>query len=100
MELGGTEKVILNLCRVFRPLVKNIVVCSCGGVYVAELEKMGIKHYHIPDITIRSPRVFLEVGRTLKKIIDEEKITIVHTHITGWQRFMLKCLGYIRSVCL
>ena len=32
MKLGGTENVVLQLCEIFKPLVNNVIVCSCGGV--------------------------------------------------------------------
>lgn len=80
MKLGGTENVILQLCEILKPLVNKIVVCSCGGVNVEKLTAMGIKHYEIPDIEQKNPRQMLTVVLTLKKIIREENITVIHTH--------------------
>ena len=45
MKLGGTEKVILQLCDTMKDSVDKIVVCTLGGANVERLEKMGIKHY-------------------------------------------------------
>ena len=56
MGLGGTENVILQLCEIFKPLVNKIVVCSCGGVNVTEVQKSGINHYEITDIDVISNR--------------------------------------------
>ena len=78
MELGGTENVVLMLCEILKPLVNNVVVCSCGGVNVAKLEEKGIKHYLIPDIT--NKRKLFSIAKSVKRIIKNEKITIVHTH--------------------
>ncbi len=80
MELGGTENVILQLCEIFKPLVNKIVVCSCGGVNEEKLRDVNIKHYKIPDIENKSLSCILTVSKTLKKIIENENITIVHTH--------------------
>lgn len=80
MKLGGTENVILQLCEIFQPLVNKIVVCSCGGVNVEKLNSMGIKHYEIPDIENKKPTTILKVGINLKKIVRNEKITVIHTH--------------------
>lgn len=80
MGLGGTENVVLQLCEIFKPLVNKIVVCSCGGVNVEKLTEMGIKHYTIADIASKNPKAMLSVYKNLKKIIKEEKITIVHSH--------------------
>lgn len=79
MGLGGTENVVLQLCETLKDEKYKIVVCSCGGVNVKELEKMGIKHYLIPDIEHKNPKVIFEVLKTLIKIIKTENITIVHT---------------------
>lgn len=80
MGQGGTEKVILQLCRYFNTKFNKIIVCSCGGVHEGELENLGIKHYTIGDIESKSPifmiRTFFEIYRIIKK----ENINIVHTH--------------------
>ena len=80
MQLGGTENVILQLCEILQPLVNKIVVCSCGGVNIDKLNAMGIVHYNIPDIEIKSPKTLLLVTWRLKRILKNENITIIHTH--------------------
>lgn len=80
MGLGGTEGVVLQLCRILQPRVKKIVVCSCGGVHEATLQKMRIPHYTIPDIENKSPKKVLKVLHSVAGIIRREKVTVVHTH--------------------
>lgn len=80
MKLGGTENVILQLCDILKDKVNRIVVCSCGGVNVAKLEEMGIKHYEISDIENKHPKTILSTLHMLHKIVKEEKIDIIHTH--------------------
>lgn len=80
MKLGGTENVILQLCEIFKPLVNKIVVCSCGGINEEKLVRMGIKHYKLPDIENKSIRNVISIPKTIKSIIRNEDITIVHTH--------------------
>lgn len=80
MKLGGTENVIIQLCEIFKPNVHNIVVCSCGGVNVEKLRKMGIRHYEIPDIEERSPSTIIKTIKTLNEIVKKEKISVIHTH--------------------
>ena len=80
MGLGGTENVVLQLCEIFKPLVNNIVVCSCGGENVKRLNNIGIRHYTIPDIEDKSPFVILKTAKQLCKIVREENITVIHTH--------------------
>ncbi len=80
MGLGGTENVVLQLCEILKPLVKNIVVCSCGGENVKRLKALGIHHYMIPDIGSKSPIVMLKTAKILCKIVREKNITVIHTH--------------------
>ena len=80
MGLGGTENVVLQLCEIFRPVVNKIVVCSCGGVNVEALSQMGIKHYQIPDMTEKNPRVVRQIYGQIRRIIKTENITVVHSH--------------------
>ena len=80
MGLGGTENVVLQLCEIFSPLVNKIVVCSCGGVNEKKLSQMGIKHYKILDIQNKTPYSILNISRLIKKVVNNEEITVVHTH--------------------
>lgn len=80
MGLGGTENVVLQLCEIFNPLVNKIIVCSCGGINVDRLMKLGIKHYYIPNISDKNFRTAFQVISKIKKIVKQEKITIVHSH--------------------
>ena len=80
MGLGGTEKVVLQLCEILSPYAHKIVVCSTGGVMVQKLTEMGIRHYEIPDITNKSPQNVLRILRQLRKIIRQENITVIHAH--------------------
>ena len=78
MMLGGTENVVLQLCEVFKPKVNKIVVCSCGGVNVEKLTTIGIRHYQIPYIS--SKKDIFKICRTVKKIVEKEQITVIHSH--------------------
>lgn len=80
MGLGGTENVVLQLCEIFNPLVHKIVLCSCGGVNIEKLKSMGIRHYTIPDIENKSPVTIIQTIKRLQKIVNKEKITVIHTH--------------------
>ena len=80
MGQGGTENVILQLCEILKPHVKKIVVCSRGGMNVACLEHMGIRHYTIPDLTQKQPAVMWNIYKTLRRIVKKENITVLHSH--------------------
>lgn len=80
MGLGGTEKVILQLCRSFNQKFDRIVVCSNGGIHESELERLGINHYTIDDIENKSIHIIIKNIIKLIKIVKTEKIEIIHTH--------------------
>ena len=80
MALGGTENIILQLCDVFKPLVNKIVVCSSGGVNETALLEKNIKHYTVPDPEHKSAGNIRQICKTLKRIIKDEEITVIHTH--------------------
>ncbi|MDO4978959.1 MAG: glycosyltransferase family 4 protein [Candidatus Saccharibacteria bacterium] len=78
--MGGTENVILQYCEALKGKVNGIVVCSCGGVNEARLAEMGIKHYKIDDIEQKSLRVAWRTIRELRRIVEKEHITVVHSN--------------------
>lgn len=80
MALGGTENVVLQLCEILKPYVNKVIVCSCGGINEAKLKEMNIRHITINDIEDKNPKKILQNIKILKKLIKEEKITIIHSH--------------------
>lgn len=80
MDLGGTEKVVLQLCEILLPQVNKIVICSCGGRNVAELDEMGIRHYEIPDIANKDLNTIKTAFFLIKKVIQKENISVIHSH--------------------
>ena len=80
MGLGGTENVVLQLCEILLNRVNKIVVCSSGGVHEKKLQEMGIKHYIIADIASKNPIDILKNCKTIKDIIEYERISIIHSH--------------------
>lgn len=78
MNVGGSSKVVLQLCEILSPYVNKIVVCSVGGVNVGQLEKTNVKHYAIPDICNKAD--FFQIRKLLLEIIKKESITTIHTH--------------------
>lgn len=96
MGLGGTENVVLQLCEVFKSLVRKIVVCSCGGVNVEKLTALGIVHYQIDDIENKKPTNIVTISHALKKIVSDEHITVIHTH-HRMAAFYVEMLGLYKS---
>lgn len=80
MDIGGTEKIIMQLCSNFKDKFNKIIVCSAGGVHVRELKDLGIKHYEINDIQNKKIKNIFNTFRQILKIIKNEEINIIHTH--------------------
>lgn len=78
---GGTETVILNLCNGFYD-DKNIdiILCTSGGELEAKLNNKNIKHIKINDISEKSFSNFLSIFKTIRKVVKNEKIDIIHSH--------------------
>lgn len=96
MQHGGTENVVLQLCEILKPYVNKIVVCSADGLHISVLSELKIKHYKIPDIEKKSPVTVITVSEILKRIVKQEKITIIHTH-HRMAAFYISILGLYRK---
>ncbi len=96
MGLGGTENVVMQLCEIFGDLANKVVVVSNGGVQEEKLAEMGIKHYLIPDIEDKSLKTLRHVSSVLKRILSEEKITVIHTH-HRMAAFYVRALGLYKG---
>ncbi|MFH1900727.1 MAG: glycosyltransferase, partial [Candidatus Omnitrophota bacterium] len=87
MNIGGVERGVLDLAGYLNGRgIKNIVV-SGGGRLVEELNKVGVKHYELP-VYKKSPVSLLLISR-LRKIIEKEKVDIVHarSRVPAWISF-------------
>lgn len=80
MGLGGTENVVLQLCEILNDKVNKIVVCSTGGLNENRLKELGVKHYIIPDITVKKPANIIKLIIFIYRVVTKEKISIIHTH--------------------
>lgn len=78
MSLGGTENVVVQMCKILKPYVGKIVVCSTGGVNEKILENLDIKHVTIGDFTDK--RNLLRNLVKISNLIKQENITIIHGH--------------------
>ena len=79
-QQAGAENVVLQFCETLKPQVNNIVVCSADGFNKMALSELDIKFYPIPDIENKNLKNMLKIARTIKKIVAEEHITVIHTH--------------------
>ncbi len=79
LDIGGAETHVAELSLELKKRGYNIVVASNGGVYQKELEDAGIKHYNVP-LQNKNPQNVLKSFKLIRKIIEDEKIDLVHSH--------------------
>lgn len=78
MGQGGAEKIVYQLCRDNKEHEQYVI--SCGGQYVEELKKIGIKHFIMPDIDKKNPFLMFVSLYKIWKVVKMEKIDVIHTH--------------------
>ena len=81
MNMGGIANYVLSLSKVLRKRSVDCVIASSGGDMEEELRRNNIIHRPL-DIRTKfefGPKVLKSI-RELKKIINEERIDIVHAH--------------------
>lgn len=79
LEIGGAETHVVELSKELKKQGYDIIVASNGGVYEKELAEAGIRHYHAP-LNQRNIFKMAHSYCILKKIIQKEKVDIVHSH--------------------
>jgi len=79
MVIGGAETHILELCKGLQKKGMKVYVASNGGEYEQELEASGVTHYKVP-LHNKQPLNIISAYRTLKRIIVENDIRLVHAH--------------------
>lgn len=80
MNQGGAEKVVYQLCSGTNDIFDNIVVASCGGVYVKKLNSIKVKHYNIPDMDRKDLISIIIILIKILIIVRKEKIDVIHSH--------------------
>ena len=84
LELGGTERGVVDLARAMKKEGHETIVVSSGGSLVAELQKTGIPHYGLPVHQKTLAALFLV--EELVKIIEREHVDIIHarSRVPAW----------------
>ena len=78
-DIGGAETHVVELSKELVRRGYEVVIASNGGAYEAEVEAAGIRHYKVP-LQNKNPLNVIKAFKTLKSIIINEKIDIVHSH--------------------
>ncbi|HNX67993.1 MAG TPA: lipopolysaccharide heptosyltransferase II [Candidatus Omnitrophota bacterium] len=90
LELGGTERGVVDLAKAMKKEGHETVVISSGGALVAELQRTGIPHYGLPVHQKSIAGLFLV--DEIVKIIERERVDVIHarSRVPGW-------LGWLAS---
>lgn len=79
LDIGGAETHIVELSKALLKRGVEVYAVSNGGAYVKELEEAGIKHFDAA-LNRKTPAALFKAYKTLKRIIIENKIDVVHAH--------------------
>ncbi len=79
LDIGGAETHIVELAKELRRQGHDVVIASNGGVYLPEIEGVGILHYKVP-MNRRSIPLMIKSYFMLRRAIRKEKPDVVHAH--------------------
>ncbi|NBI66483.1 polysaccharide pyruvyl transferase CsaB [Pseudoflavonifractor sp. 60] len=79
LDIGGAETHIVELAKELKYRGHDVAIISNGGVYVSEVEKVGIRHYQAP-LHRRSMKAMVQARGILKQVIRREGPDVVHAH--------------------
>lgn len=91
MDIGGVETAVLTMCKGYVRAGCNVFVAAKRGVYVDQLEKIGVKFYEIEYEFLNS--FPLERKQELYKFCKDNKINEIYIH-------QYPCVLYWLPVCL
>ena len=80
MDIGGAERIVYQLGSDLKDEFDSVHVASTGGLWESELATQGIQHHKILDIDSKNPLTVLKLLYSIRQIIKNNEITIVHTH--------------------
>ena len=85
LRVGGVETGTVDFARYLVEHGHEAIVVSCGGDLVADLERLGGKHY---KLNVKEKNIFtmLWAMRKLEQILMKEKVDIVHarSRVPAW----------------
>ena len=79
LDIGGAETHIVELSKELKQQGHEVCIVSNGGVYEAEVNAAGIRHYKAP-LNRRSVGAMKEGKKILRQVIEQEKPDVVHAH--------------------
>lgn len=94
MDIGGAERIVYQLSTDLKDEFDSVHVASTGGLWESELANQGIQHHKILDIDSKNPLTILKLLYTIRQIIKNNEITIVHTH-HRMAAFYIRLLNFV-----
>ncbi|WP_097026231.1 glycosyltransferase [Clostridium peptidivorans] len=87
LNIGGTEMYVLELAKSLEKLGAHVVIGTSGGPLVEVFKHYGLKVVEIPFASdYISNKNIMKLIKLTKKIIDEEKINLLHCHLFASMR--------------
>ncbi|MBY6908539.1 glycosyltransferase [Clostridium botulinum] len=87
LNIGGTEMYVLELAKSLEKLGAHVVIGTSGGPLVEVFKHYGLKVVKIPFTSdYISNKNIMKLIKLTKKIIDEEKINLLHCHLFASMR--------------
>ncbi|KEI87343.1 glycosyl transferase [Clostridium botulinum B2 267] len=87
LNIGGTEMYVLELAKSLEKLGAHVVIGTSGGPLVEVFQHYGLKVVKIPFTSdYISNKDIMKLIKLTKKIIDEEKINLLHCHLFASMR--------------
>lgn len=87
LNIGGTEMHVLELAKSLEKLGAYVVIGTSGGPLVEVFKHYGLKVVKIPFASdYISNKNIMNLIKLTKKIIDEEKINLLHCHLFASMR--------------
>lgn len=78
--IGGTEKMICQICQATRGQFDRVILCAGDGGGLSAFDMYIDKYYPIDDMQNKKVTVMLKTLIEIKKIIDIEKVDVIHIH--------------------
>lgn len=87
LNIGGTEMYVLELAKSLKKLGAHVIIGTSGGPLTEVFKHYGLKIVKIPfDSDYISNKNIMKLIKLTKKIIDEEKINLLHCHLFASMR--------------
>lgn len=80
ISIGGTEKVVRQICEASRGQFERIILCAADGGGIPAFDGYIDRYYEIPDMQDKDPLTFFKILFQLNNIIKKENIDIIHVH--------------------